>query len=86
MKARIRLETITDIGNFVVAVEMATSSTDKVYVTDGGRMCVNAKSFLGLIHAREFDKIYVESEKDIYTKIKTFVVEEDSLGSYEYSN
>lgn len=78
MKARIRLETITDIGNFVVAVEMATSSSDKVYVTDGDRMCVNAKSFLGLIHAREFDKIFVESEKDIYTKIREFIVEEDS--------
>lgn len=78
MKARIRLETITDIGNFVVAVEMATSSSDKVYVTDGDRMCVNAKSFLGLIHAREFDKIFVESEKDIYTKIREFIIEEDS--------
>ncbi len=78
MKARIRLETITDIGNFVVAVETATSVSDKVYVTDGDRMCVNAKSFLGLIHAREFNKIYVESEKDIYTKIKDFIVEEDS--------
>ena len=78
MKARIRLETITDIGNFVVAVETATSVSDKVYVTDGDRMCVNAKSFLGLIHAREFSKIYVESEKDIYTKIKDFIVEEDS--------
>lgn len=78
MKARIRLETITDIGNFVIAVEMATSSNEKVYVTDGDRMCVNAKSFLGLVHAREFKKIYVESDKDIYTKIKSFVVEEDS--------
>lgn len=77
MKARVRLETITDIGNFVVAVETTTASTDKVYVTDGDRMCVNAKSFLGLIHAREFNKIYVESEKDIYTKIKDFIVEED---------
>ena len=78
MKARIRLETITDIGNFVVAVEMATASTDKVYVTDGDRICINAKSFLGLVHAREFRKIYVESEKDIYTAIRSFVVEEDS--------
>ena len=78
MKARIRLETITDIGNFVVAVETATSVSDKVYVTDGDRMCVNAKSFLCLIHAREFHRIYVESEKDIYTKIKDFIVEEDS--------
>lgn len=78
MKARIRLETITDIGNFVVAVEMATSPDEKVYVTDGDRMCVNAKSFLGLIHAREFSRIYVESDKDIYTKIRDFIIEEDS--------
>lgn len=78
MKARIRLETITDIGNFVVAVETATSKDDKVYVTDGDRMCVNAKSFLGLIHAREFNKIFVESEKDIYRAIRSFIVEEDS--------
>lgn len=78
MKARIRLETITDIGNFVLAVATATTPTDTVYVTDGNKMCVNAKSFLGLIHAREFSKIYVESEKDIYTRIKDFIVEEDS--------
>ena len=78
MKARIRLETITDIGNFVVAVELATSINDAVYVTDGNKMCVNAKSFLGLIHAREFNKLYVESEKDIYTKIKDFIIEEDN--------
>jgi hypothetical protein len=78
MKARIRLETITDIGNFVVAVATATSSTDKVYVTDGDRMCIDAKSFLGLVHAREFRKIYVESEKDIYTRIREFVIEDDS--------
>ena len=78
MRARIRLETITDIGNFVVAVETATSVNDKVYVTDGDRLCVNAKSFLGLIHAREFSKIYVESDKDIYTRIRDFIVEEDT--------
>ena len=78
MRARVRLDTITDIGNFVVAVEMATTKDEKVYVTDGDRMCVNAKSFLGLVHAREFNKIYVESEKDIYNKIQDFIVEEDA--------
>ena len=78
MKARIRLDTITDIGNFIVAVELATSSADKVYVTDGDRMCVSAKSFLGLSPAREFNKMYVESDKDRYTKIRDFIIEEDS--------
>ncbi len=78
MRARVRLDTITDIGNFVVAVELATTKDEKVYVTDGDRMCVNAKSFLGLVHAREFNKIYVESEKDIYNKIQDFIIEEDA--------
>ena len=78
MKARIRLETITDIGNFVLAVATATTPDEQVYVTDGNRMCVSAKSFLGLVHAREFSKIYVESDRDIYTRIKDFIVEEDS--------
>lgn len=77
MKARIRLETITDIGNFVFAVAHATGKNDQVWVTDGKGSRISATSFLGLIATREFNKIYVESEKDIYTKIKDFVVEED---------
>ena len=77
MKVKIRLDTITDIGNFVVAVTTATNTSDKVYVTNGGRLCIDAKSFLGLIHAREFDELYCECEKDIYTKISQFVVPGD---------
>lgn len=37
MKARIRLETITDIGNFVVTVAHATGKNDQVWVTDEKR-------------------------------------------------
>lgn len=78
MRARIRLETITDIGNFVVAVAHSTGKNDKVYVTDGDRLCISATSFLGLVATRDFSKIYVESEKDIYSAIRPFIVEEDS--------
>lgn len=74
MKVKIQLDTITDIGNFVVAVSHATSKHDKVYVTDGDRCCINAKSFLGLVASREFDELWCESEKDIYTAIEHFVV------------
>ena len=74
MKAKIRLDTVTDIGNFVVAVTTATEKNEKVYVTDGDRLCINAKSFLGLVHAREFEELYCECERDIYTKIEQFVV------------
>lgn len=77
MRARIRLETITDVGNFVFAVAHATGKNDQVWVTDGKGSRISATSFLGLIATREFNEIYVESEKDIYSKIKDFVVEED---------
>lgn len=73
MKARIILDTITDIGNFVVAVTNAVGKHDEVYVTDGKRCCINAKSFLGLVAAREFDTLYCESEKDIYRAIQPFL-------------
>lgn len=74
MKVRISLDTITDIGNFVVAVSHATGKKDRVYVTDGDRCCINAKSFLGLVAAREFDELWCESEKDIYHAIERFVI------------
>ena len=75
MRVKIQLDTITDIGNFVVAVSHATSKHDKVYVTDGDRCCINAKSFLGLVAARDFDELWCESEKDIYSAIRQFEVE-----------
>ena len=75
MKVKIQLDTITDIGNFVVAVAHATGKNDKVYVTDGERCCINAKSFLGLVAARDFDELWCESEKDIYSSIKPFIIE-----------
>ena len=75
MRVKIQLDTITDIGNFVVAVVHATSKNEKVYVTDGDRCCINAKSFLGLIAARDFDELWCESEKDIYQAIAHFAVD-----------
>lgn len=74
MRVKIQLDTITDIGNFVVNVSQATGKNDQVYVTDGKRCCINAKSFLGLVAAREFDELWCESEKDIYSAIAHFVI------------
>lgn len=75
MRVRINLDTITDIGNFVVAVANATGKNDKVWVKDTQGSCISAKSFLGLIATKEFDEIWCESDKDIYSSIKAFVVE-----------
>lgn len=75
MRVKIRLDTITDIGNFVVAVSHATGKDDQVYVTDGDRCCVSAKSFLGLVATRDFTELWCESEKDIYSSIAHFIVD-----------
>ena len=76
MKVKIILDTVEDIGNFVIAVNSATSKNDNVYVTDGNRCCINAKSFLGLVAAKEFNELWCESEKDIYRFIYPFVASE----------
>ena len=62
MKVRIRLDTMTDIAHFVL---IASSVPEDVYITNSNRLCVSGKSFLGLAHAREFDAIWCECERDI---------------------
>ena len=74
MRTKIRLDTITDIGNFVVAVAHATNKGDQVWVKDGKGSCVSALSFLGLAATRDFEELWCESEKDIYSSIKQFEV------------
>ena len=71
MKVKIRLDTTTDIANFVLATSKVK---EKVYVTDGGRLCIDGKSFLGLAHACEFDELWCECDRDIYSNIEQFVV------------
>ena len=74
MRVKIQLDTVTDIGNFVIAVANATSKNDTVWVKDAKGSCINAKSFLGLIATRDFDELWCESEKDIYHAIEQFIV------------
>lgn len=71
MKVRIRLDTASDIANFVL---VTSKIKEDVYVTDGNRLCINGKSFLGLAHASEFDQLWCECDRDIYTLIKQFIV------------
>ena len=71
MKVQIRLETATDLANFVLATNKVK---EHVYVTNGKNLCIDGKSFLGLAHAKEFDELWCECERDIYTNIKEFVV------------
>ena len=71
MRTKIRLDTITDIANFVL---VATSVKAPVYLTSDTGLKVDAKSFLGVAHAHEFDSLWCECEEDIYSKIKQFTV------------
>lgn len=70
MRVRIRLDTTSDIANFVLA---CSKINEKVYVTNGDRLCINGKSFLGLAHATEFDELWCECDKDIYSTINDFI-------------
>jgi hypothetical protein len=72
MRARIRLDTITDIATFVL---IASQVKADVYLTNNKGLKVDGKSFLGVAHAHEFDDLWCECEKDIYMKIKKFVIE-----------
>lgn len=74
MKVKVRLDTATDIANFVL---VTSKIKEQVYVTDGNRLCIDGKSFLGLAHATEFAELWCECDKDIYTLIEPFVVTED---------
>lgn len=72
MKNRIRLDTVDDVKKFVSVVK---DIEVPVVITDG-HFKVNGKSLLGLMYGMsEFDNLWVECEKDIYTHIKDFVID-----------
>ena len=70
MKVRVRLDTLSDIAAFVLAV---SSVKPKVYLTSDDGLKVDGKSFLGVAHAHEFDNLWCECEEDIYSKILSFI-------------
>ena len=71
MKAKIRLDTMRDINDFV---RICTGVTPPVHITDGAGLKVSGKSLIGVIYAMEFDEIWCECDIDIYTYIERFVV------------
>lgn len=71
MRVKIRLDTATDIANFVLATNKVS---EKVYVTNGDKLCIDGKSFLGLAHASEFSELWCECERDIYAYIAPFII------------
>lgn len=72
MSVKIRLDTGTQAMKFA---EIASKSTGYVYITDNNGLRVNGKSVLGALHAMEFSEIWCETEQEMYSAIKEFVVE-----------
>ena len=73
MQVRIRLDTTRDINKFV---QIVCQIDCPVNLTNGSSYIVSAKSLLGAMYSMEWDNIFCECEKDIYTKIAEFVVDE----------
>jgi hypothetical protein len=72
MKAKIRLETLTDINKFISIV---TPLPGKIVVKNSTEdFIVNAKSVFVMICAMNYDDLWLESEHDIYSHISDFVV------------
>lgn len=73
MKVKVRLDTLSDIKCFVNAVSPIAAD---VHLTDGNNLTVSAKSILGAMYTMEWSEVYCTCDKDIYSNIRTFIVEE----------
>jgi hypothetical protein len=71
MRAKINLDTIKDINDFV---GICTRIPAAVYITDGAGLKVSGKSLLGVMYAMEFSAIWCECEEDIYSHIERFII------------
>ena len=71
MRAKIRLDTMRDISDFV---RICSEIVPAVHITDGAGLKVSGKSLLGVMYAMEFKEIWCECDIDIYTYIEHFVV------------
>lgn len=74
MRARIRLDTVSDVNRFV---NITSNLKQPITITDGNGLRVNAKSVIGVLHSLEFDNLVCETEddNDIYMAIREFVIE-----------
>ena len=76
MRYRIRLETLTDINKFV---GIATGYKGKIMLSDGENFAVSGKSLLGAMYTMEWERVYCESETEIFHLIRDFIVEESEI-------
>ena len=70
MKVKINIDTLSKINKLV---SICTELGGKIDLVDGEGYRVSAKSLIGAIATMDWNSVYVESEKDIYTHIREFV-------------
>lgn len=70
MKVKINIDTLSKVNKFV---EICSKLGGKIDLVDGEGYRVSAKSLIGAIATMDWNRVYVESEKDIYTHIREFV-------------
>ena len=76
MRYRIRLDTMAEVNRFV---GIAGKINGKIVLTDGDNFTVNGKSLLGAMYTFEWDRIFCESDHEIYHMIKDFIVDESEI-------
>ena len=72
MRVKIHLETQSDA---IRLVQIASSIEDNnIYIADRtGHLRVHAKSVIGVLYSMEFKDLWLESEKDYYSKFQEFM-------------
>ena len=71
MRVKIFMDTIEQAKEIE---RIAKECDDAVHIKDGTGLCVNAKSLVGVLHAMEFNELWLESEGDYFIKFKNYII------------
>lgn len=74
MKLKIRLDTRTEALRLV---QIASGLEDEdIYLVDGkGKLCVHAKSMMGVLYSMEFTDLWIESANNHYYAFSSFAID-----------
>ena len=70
MRVKITMDTINQAHQLE---SIAKNLKGKICIKDANGLCVNAKSFIALLHALEFTELWLEAENDYYTEFRPFI-------------
>ena len=70
MKVKVALETMSDVSEFVAIASKIPEPVNLI----GEDFKVSAKSLLGALYSMEWQEVWCECERDIYSTISKFVI------------